>query len=108
MGLIDKPYSRSSECFLAGNRPRARDGPVEVRLFEHISEAELKFVQNAASRIKRNRGTQRLRDRPQLVDPVTMIAVGVRHDQAIELSNLCVEQLLAQIGSAINQHPLAF
>src|SRR6476659_8107985 len=56
--------------------------------------------------MKRHRSTNRLGDGPQLIDPIAMIAMHVRDDEAVEVIYPGREQLLAQVRTAIDEHPL--
>ena len=61
-------------------------------------------VQHPRPGVNRHGSAQGLRDRPQLIDPVTMIAVGVGDDYSLELSHSRCEQLLTKVGPAVDEY----
>ena len=56
--------------------------------------------------MERHRTAERLRNGPQFVDAMAMIAVGMSDDHAIELAHVSRKQLLPQIRPAIDQNAL--
>jgi hypothetical protein len=56
--------------------------------------------------MKRHRSADRRRHWAKLVEAVTVIAMGVSDDHAVETPDLGAQQLLAKIRPAIDQHAL--
>src|SRR5207253_7905801 len=105
--LVDEPDPSVAEPQLVADFLRRHDRPVEIRLLKRVSEAQPEVVEDVAARIKRHRTTGRLGYRPKLVDAVAMIAVGVGDDHAVERADASSKQLLAQVGTAIDQDAFA-
>ena len=105
--LVDEARSRVAEAQLVAELARLDDRPVEIGLRESIAEALLELVEHVGARVERQRAIDRLRDRPELVDPVAMVAMGVRDDDAVETAHFGSQQLLPKIGPAIDEHALA-
>ena len=57
--------------------------------------------------MQRHRAADRLRYRPKLVDAVAMIAVGMGDDHPIEAADIGRKQLLAKVGTTIDEHAFA-
>ena len=106
MRLIDETHCRCTERQLVSKLAGFRDRLIEVGLIEGVFEAELKLIQDIAPRVKRDWTAARLRDRPKLVDPVAMIAVGMRDDHARQRSNVGSEELLPKVGATIHEQSL--
>src|SRR5436305_10987199 len=53
--------------------------------------------------MQRHGTAERLRYWPKLVDPVTVIAVRVSHDQPIQAGDAGGEQLLAKVGATVDE-----
>src|SRR5579864_1374665 len=83
------------------------DRSVKVGLLESISEAEFKLVEDVPPRVERRRAAKRLRNRPKLVDPVAMVAVGVGDDDPVKSADIGGKKLLAKVRPAIDQHSFA-
>jgi hypothetical protein len=52
-------------------------------------------------------GPAAMGDRAELVDPMAMIGMVVRDDNGVEIADAGVQQLLADIGPAVDQEPLS-
>ena len=107
MRWIYAPAASVAAAPLSLSLPAFRDRPIEFRAFERVSEAKLKLGQHVGSRVDGHRLSDRLGNRSQLVDTVAVVSMGVRDDHRIETVDLGSEQLLAKIGSAVDQQPLA-
>ena len=106
MGLIDEADRRLPEGHRIHDLARLEDRTVEIGLVERIAEALFEFVDHLATGMKRHGTADGRGHRPKLVDPVTMVAVGVGHDHAVDPRDFGREQLLTKIGPAVDEHPL--
>ena len=60
-----------------------------------------------SARVERHCSANRLSDGPELVNAVTVVAVRVCDNDAVQASDLGRQQLLAQVRPAIDKHALA-
>ena len=95
-----------AEAELGAKRSRLHDRPIEIRLLERISEAQLQFFQDRSAGVQRDRAPRGLRHWPQLIDAVTMVAVRVSDDHAVETPDPGRKQLLAKVRAAVDKHVL--
>src|SRR4029079_2041066 len=79
------------------------DWSIEIGLLESVAEACLELIESLAPAVEWHRAAYRRRDRAKLVDAVAMVAMGVGDDHCVEGPDTGVEQLLAQVRTAIDQ-----
>jgi hypothetical protein len=104
--LIDASDRHLAEAQVSNELSRRDNRAIELRLRECISEAQLKLCEDVRASVERHRLIDSLRHRPQLIDAMAVIAVRVRHDHSVEAADLRREQLLPEIGPAVDEHTL--
>src|SRR4051812_37774011 len=102
MRLIDEADAGFAEPYLRSEFPSLDDRPIEVGAGESIAEPFLQLLKHARTRVERHGAIERLRDGSKLIDSVAVVAVRVSHDHAGQLVHLGREQLLAQVGTAVD------
>jgi hypothetical protein len=107
MRLIDQTDRGLAEIQLAVDDSPLNDWTVEVRLLERVGKAKLELGEHAVARVKRDWTLDGLRDGPKLVDAMAMIAMRVSDDYGVEAPDLCCQQLLPEIRSAIDQDAIS-
>src|SRR5690348_8485097 len=103
MWLIDKPDPGLAEAQLLSQLTPFGNRTIEIGLIERVGEAEPQLVEHVCPSMKRYRAANRLRHGPELVDPVAMITMRVSDDHPCKVVHARIEQLLAQIGAAIDK-----
>lgn len=106
MRLVHEARDRVAEAQLLIQFPGFDNRPIKFGLLKGISETVPQLIEYRRSRMKRDRTAERLGDRPQLVDPVAMIAMRVGNDHAVEPRGSGREQLLTKVGAAIDKQRL--
>ena len=107
MWLIHETDLRIAEIKDLPKLARLGDRPVRIRSFEGVGEAEPELLEDIFAAVDGDWAADCLRDRPQLIDAVTMIAMRMGNDDAFKASNVGGQKLLAKVRPAVDQHPLA-
>ena len=100
--LIDKADRGLPQKHRIQKLDRLCDRSVKAPAPENIAEAFLQAFEDVRTRVERYRPSQDLLDRAKLIDAVTMVGMIVGYDDAVERRNVCCEQLLAQVRTAID------
>lgn len=106
MGLINEADECVTDCQLLSDFSSLHDRRIETGSSERITEPLFQPLQHIGPRVERH-GPAALRDGAKLVDPMAMIGMVVRDDDAIEVPNAGIQQLLADIGPAVDEEPLS-
>src|SRR4051794_37998217 len=104
MRLIDEMRDSVSKPEFASQLTRVDYRSIEIRLLERISEAVLQLGEHRWAGVRRHGSAKRLRDRPQLIDSMAMIAMGVGNDHSVEEARFRCQQLLAKVGPAVDEY----
>src|SRR3954469_11824908 len=86
---------------------RLDNWPVEIRLCEGISEPMPQAGEGCRVSIQRNCTAECRSNRPQIVDPVNVIAVIVGNNHPMKMADFSVEQLLTKVRAAVDEDMLA-
>ena len=103
VGLIDEAYDRVAEIENVRKFDRFGNGSIEAAAAEDVAEPFPQAFENIDAGVERDRFTSHVLDRAEFVDSMTMIRMIVGDDDSIQFGYVGGEQLLAQVGSAVDQ-----
>ena len=83
------------------------DWPIEFGLGEGVTETLLELRKHIRASMQGQRPLDGLGDRPELVDPVAMVAMRVRDDDSAQTVHAGRQKLLPKIRPAIDEHAFA-
>jgi hypothetical protein len=107
VALIDEADLRTTERQLRLDGSWFHKGRIESGAGESIGEALLKPRNDLCASVERDRATEPLGDWTKLVETVAMVSMIMGDDQMVNFTDFCCEELLPQIGAAIDQQPFA-